>query len=424
MADTPGKTVLANGLRILTQECPGAPSVSVGAWVDVGSRDEDPAESGISHFVEHMMFKGTNRRTALDIARFLDRIGGCFNAFTSKETTCYHAKVVEDAADQVLELLAEILLQSRFDPDETERERHVILQEIGMVQDTPDDLVHDLHFLSSWPGHGLGRPVLGVPETVSTIRADRLREYVSKTYGPERIVISAAGKVKHDRFVEKVTGLFRDIPTGGQKVCRVKPGFRSGVSITFKELEQVHMILGFAGPSHQDDRRFDASILNVILGGGMSSRLFQEVRERRGLAYSIYSFLSLYHDTGAIGMYAAVSPEKTEETCRILLGELARLAQEPPSVEELDAAKDQLRAGIVLSLENSETHMGHLAKCELRHGGYIPFEEILQRLQDVSAEDVCGLARSCLEQPVFLTLFGPVPGPEVLYQEIIHGVQV
>jgi len=424
MADTPGKTVLANGLRILTKECPGAPSVSVGAWVDVGSRDEDSAESGISHFVEHMMFKGTNRRTALDIARFLDRMGGCSNAFTTKETTCYHAKVVEDAADQVLELLAEILLQSRFDPDETERERHVILQEIGMVQDTPDDLVHDLHFLSSWPGHGLGRPVLGVPETVSTIGADRLREYVSNTYGPERIVISAAGKVKHDRFVEKVKGLFRDIPSGGQKVRRVKPGFRSGVSLTCKELEQVHMILGFAGPSHQDDCRFEASILNVILGGGMSSRLFQEVRERRGLAYSVYSFLSLYHDTGTIGMYAAVSPEKTEETCRILLGELARLAQEPPSVEELDAAKDQLRAGIVLSLENSETHMGHLAKCELRHGGYIPFEEILQRLQDVSAEDVCGLARSCLEQPVFLTLFGPVPGPEGIYQEIIHGVQV
>ncbi|MCK4487155.1 MAG: insulinase family protein, partial [Desulfobacterales bacterium] len=310
------KTVLNNGIRIVTKQVPHARSVAMGVWVNVGARDEKAEEGGLSHVIEHMIFKGTERRTALQIAKEFDAIGGQSNAFTSKENTCYYAKVMDTHVDTMVDLLSDIFLNSVFDPGEIERERQVILQEIRMLEDTPDEHIHVLLAQAVWGSHPLGRSILGTPETVTRFDSDSIKEYFSRAYQPERIVIAAAGNLEHVSFAESIAQAFEVVRKGNDFPERTKPAMDWVATAHPKNLEQVHICLGTRGIYTTDPRRHACALLNVVLGGNMSSRLFQEIRERRGLAYAIYSFVLSYCDTGLTGVYVGVDKSNTQEVLR------------------------------------------------------------------------------------------------------------
>ncbi|WP_456434015.1 M16 family metallopeptidase [Thermosulfuriphilus sp.] len=403
------KTVLPNGLRVVTERIPGLRSVSVGIWVNVGSRDETREINGIAHFIEHMVFKGTVRRSALDIAKEIDRVGGLSNAFTSRENTCFHAKVLDEHLPRILDLLADIFLHSRFEERELERERQVILQEISMVEDSPDELVHDLFGQLVFGDNPLGFSVLGTRETVSRMTSSGLREYLQQAYTAEKIVIAGAGSLEHPRFVEMVAAQFAEVPPQDGLSARSTPEIRSSVAIYPRDLEQVHLVLGGPGPAARDERRYAGLLLNVILGGSMSSRLFQEIREKRGLAYSIYSYLSLYEDVGLFGIYAGVAPENANQTVAIILEEIARLRENHITEEELSAARDHVKGGLLLSAESSDTRMTRLARNEILFSRYVPYEEAISRIESVTPEDICQVARDFLaREALSLVALGPL----------------
>lgn len=390
------KTVLANGVRVLTERLPQAFSVTMGLWVEVGSRDEDPPRSGISHFIEHMAFKGTERRSPLDIAREIDRLGGQANAFTSKENTCFHARALAARLSELSDLLIDLLLHPAYHPEELERERQVILQEISYQEDTPDDLVHVLFGQNFWPGHPLGRPVLGSAESVAHIDRRTILHYQRQHYQPEGLVVSAVGNLEHQQVVDLVGEALGSLPMAPRSQQRSAPQSRPGLHVVPRPLEQVHMVLGHQAPSAVDPERFAAALLNLILGGNMSSRLFQEVREKRGLAYSVYSFLSAYSDSGALGVYLGVAPKRASEALRVARGEVERLATGPVSDQELADAKENLTGSILLSAENPETRMSRLARNEINFGKDIPLEEVVSQVESVSAEEVSRLAAQLL----------------------------
>ncbi len=418
-----GKQVIGNGIRVLVEEVPSVRSVSVGIWVDAGSRDETPAESGASHFIEHMIFKGTESRSALDIAKEFDRMGGFSNAFTSREQTCFHAKVLDTHLDQVMELLADIFLNSKFDPEELDRERMVILQEINMVEDSPDDLVHDLFYRSFWPGAGLGQPILGTQETVSGFDSSTLRRYMAEKYVGDRIVVAAAGNVRAEEFTRLVEAHFGSVPGHSAGCGRRRPAPAKGVWLHTKALEQVHLVLGFEGISASSAERFAATLLNVIWGGSMSSRLFQEVREKRGLAYSIYSFNSSYQDTGVTGVYAGIDAANIEETASIVMDQLRALAESGPSSDELQAAKDHVKGGLLLSAENSDSRMSRIAKMELYLGEYLTYDEVVQRIEAVTPEDVARVAAGRLQDGGSATILGPAHADAAAKVASVIGVE-
>jgi predicted Zn-dependent peptidase len=408
------KTVLENGIRVVTERILHLHSVSVGIWVDAGSRDELPNESGLTHFIEHMLFKGTERRSALDIAKQLDAVGGMSNAFTSKENTCFHAKVLDAHLPLVVDILADIFLHSVIDETEVDRERQVILQEITMVEDTPDEYVHVLFNQTFWEGNPLGQPILGNAQTVKSFTRDMTREYMGRAYHPERIILSAAGNVDHQQFLELVEPAYCHLKPKVHDLNRQPPLINSRVALFPRELEQVHLCLGTRGTSAVDDKRYCCGILNVILGGSMSSRLFQEVRERRGLAYSIYSFLSSHTDAGMLGVYAAVRPENTIETIELIREEFRRIKREPISAVELREAKEHIKGGMYLSAESTDNRMSRLAKNEIQFGRFVPLEEIEEGLDRVTSEEVQALAQEIF-RPDFmsLALLGPVNGQEI-----------
>ena len=403
------KTELPNGVRVLTEKVPGVRSISIGVWVDQGSRDEPEELSGISHFIEHMIFKGTKKRSALDIAKAFDRMGGISNAFTSKETICFHAKVMDTHEDEILELLSDIFLNSRFSQEEIERERLVVLQEISMVEDTPEELIHDLFYQFFWPDHGLGRPVLGSPEIVSQFVSSDISSFVRGRFSPDRVVLACAGNVDHDQFVKKVDYFFGKMEGSTTWPPRTAPVARSGVKVIDKDLEQVNVLIGFEGPSQRDDLRFDALLLNVILGGSMSSRLFQEIRERRGLAYSVYSFHSGYSDSGLLGMYAGTGPDRAVQVVGLMLDELRKLADNPVSDVELQEAKDHVKGGIVLASESTDARMNRIARLELVLGRYASIDEVIERIDRVTPESVMKLAQTCLGSKWATLIMGKVP---------------
>ena len=408
------KTDLDNGLRIVTERIPHFKSASVGIWVNVGSRDEEESEGGISHLVEHMIFKGTSRRSALQIAKEVDQVGGMSNAFTSKEFTCFHAKVISDHLPLVTDLLTDIFLNSLFDPEDLERERQVILQEIRMVEDTPDELVHVLFCQNLWPGAPLGRPIMGTAQTVSSIGRKEIKRYIERTYLPPKIVIAAAGEVEHQAFVELMAPAFERMPMV-EAVQRTRtPRSSSGLRVSPKNLEQVHICLGTMFPSVLDEKRFAAAILNIILGGNMSSRLFQEIREKRGLAYSVYSFLSAYLDTGLLGIYAGVEPRQTAETTRLILAELTKLREADLEEPELKAAQEHLKGSIILGAESIDNRMTRLAKNEMTYNRYVDFDEILDLVARVTVDDVVNLACEYLDQETLaLTILGAIDEKEL-----------
>ncbi len=404
------RTVLDNGLRLLSEEVPGMPSATVGIWVENGSRDEDPQENGVSHFLEHLFFKGTERRTAAGIAEEIDAIGGVLDAFTGKEYTCYYARVLTEHLSLALDLLLDVFLCSRFAEDEIERERSVICQEIAQIEDTPDDLIHDLFHLDFWRGHPLSRPISGTAATVSRLQRTDFLGYLDRRYRPDRIFMAMAGGARHKELVDQVGPALSSL--AGKAVTRETPPPTAcaGVYPHQRDLEQTHLCLGMPCVSQLDPEWYAAYLLHTALGGGMSSRLFQEIRERRGLAYDVTSFLSTYRDTGYLGVYVATSaawvPEVMEITCSTLHG----IAQEGISAEELRRAKGHAKGGLLLGLETSEARMNRLARCEIYFGRYIPIPEVAERVEQVTLAEVHALAARCFAgENRALTLLGELP---------------
>jgi predicted Zn-dependent peptidase len=409
------KTVLPNGVRLVTEQMPHVRSVSLGIWVTAGSRDELVREAGISHFIEHMVFKGTKRRDARQIAREIDSIGGASNAFTSKENTCFHAKVLDEHLPVMVDLLADIFLESTFETREIERERQVVLQEIGLAQDTPDEYVHDLLSQTMWGAHPLGASILGTADSVIAIGRRQIRAYMKRAYGPESILIAAAGSLKHDALLALIEPLFGPLKSNGPAAQRRPPAVQAQVTVHGRDLEQVHLCLGLVGPSATAEERYAAAVLNAVAGGSMSSRLFQIIREQKALAYSIYSFLSGYADSGVLGVYAGVHPKQTAKALRLIVRELKRLKREVIEEAELKVAKEHLRGGILLSAENTDNRMSRLAKNEIHFGRFLSYEEIIEAMERVSGSELRELAAGLFrEEHLSLVLLGPVEEGEVL----------
>ncbi len=407
------KTVLDNGVRILTRDIPHVHSVSMGVWVNVGARDETPSENGLSHLIEHMIFKGTARRNAFDIARVFDAIGGQGNAFTSIENTCYHARVMDAHLETMVDILSDIFLNSVFDPDELERERTVILQEIDMIEDSPEELIHVFAEQNFWGDHPLGQPVIGSRENVRRFDAGMLREFFHRFYQPDRIIISAAGKLEHDRIVDAIGPAFRAVDSGNGIPGRTIPAPRSGVFLHARDTAQAHLCLLTGGFAATDPRRYAASLLNTILGGNMSSRLFQEIRERKGLAYSVYSFLNTYGDTGMAGVYVGTAPDQTPECTAAILKELDILRTTTVDEEALKDAREYVKACLLLSAESVDTQMVRLAQNELLLGRVMAMEEVVRRLEAVTGDDIRELAREMFQsERMALTVLGPVADPD------------
>lgn len=403
------KTVLSNGIRVVTLHMPYVQSISLGVWVNAGSRDETDEENGLSHFIEHMIFKGTSKRSAFQIAREFDAIGGQTNAFTTMENTCYHARVLNTHTEKVVDILSDIFLNSVFDDQEVEKERSVIFQEIGMLEDSPEEYIHFLSEQTFWGDHPLGRSILGTPENIIRFDAETLKKFFKKFYQPDQIVISAAGNLDHHQLVRLLSPAFETVQCGNGLPKRTVPKSQSKVSIHKKDLEQVHICLETEGISFTDPRRYAFSILHTIFGGNMSSRLFQEIRERRSLAYSVYSFMSSYQDAGLFGAYAAVEPPKTEETIQLILFEINKLIEHGLDPAELTAAKEFTKGNLLLSSESVDNQMLRLAMNEIYFQQYFPIEHTVHAIDSVTEEDVMNLVKNIfIPNKYSLTILGPI----------------
>ena len=407
------KTVLDNGIRVVSHEMPEHRSVSLGIWVENGSRHESAAQNGISHFIEHLLFKGTERRSAAQIAEEMDAVGGVLNAFTSKEHTCYYAKVLDENLPLAVDLLTDIFLHSNFDAEEIERERSVILQEISQAEDTPDDFVHDLFSLDFFKDHPIARPICGREETVNSFQRADFLDFFKVRYKPRRVIVAAAGNFRHDALARQMGELLGGVTDGangaelpaldGERV----PVMGSGVYPHNKALEQAHLCLGVAGIPQAHPKRYIAYVLNTLLGGGLSSRLFQEIREKRGKAYSVYSFSSSYKDAGYFGVYAGTSVESSAEVVELILQELKKMAAGEIREEELNRTRGQLVGSMMLGLESTDSWMSHIARNEIYYGQPVATEEICQRIRAVSRDDVVELADALFRtNGMTLTLLG------------------
>ncbi|WP_298269620.1 pitrilysin family protein [Geobacter sp.] len=405
------KTILDNGVRIISEYMPHVHSVSIGIWVANGSRHERREHNGVAHFIEHLLFKGTERRTSLDIAREIDSVGGVLNAFTSREYVCYYAKVLDKFLPKTVDLLADIFLYSTFDPEEIEKERKVVLQEISMLEDTPDDFIHDLFHRSFWQGHPLGMSILGSVDSIVGLTRDAILSHKDSKYRSDDIIISVAGNVRHEELLSLLEGLFGRIPGGsGRDFCHL-PTYEKRVEIVEKDLEQMHICLGTRALPQNHPRRFEVYLINTILGGSMSSRLFQEIRERLGLAYSVYSYVVSHTDAGSLVIYAGTAPDKLDDVLDITAAELKRLKSEPVSQSELDASREQIKGNMLLSLESTDNRMTKLAKNEIYFGRYMPLAELTDGFDAVTPEGIQSLAGEIFdERYLTLALTGRVEG--------------
>ncbi|MEE9217629.1 MAG: pitrilysin family protein [Acidobacteriota bacterium] len=388
------KTVYDNGLSVLTERMPNLRSISLGIWLKKGSRHEAEAENGISHFIEHLVFKGTRRRTGQEIAKAIDSIGGQIDAFTSKEYTCFYAKVLDEHLDVAIDLLSDIVLNPRFDPDDIEKERKVIFEEIRMVEDTPDERVYDLFSETFWRGHPLGLPIQGTQESIRLLTQRHLLDYFQASYHPGQMLVSAAGNLEHEATSEQIRRVFASLTNGLPLPATKPPRECADLALQDKDgLEQVHLCLGVKAFPQDSNDRFAGYVLNTLLGGTMSSRLFQNIREERGLAYSVYSSVSSFIDTGYLMVYAATGSKQARQVIELVLDEFRRLKSQPVSAQELRDAKDHLKGSLMLSLESTSSRMSNLAKQELYFGRQFPVEEILQGMEAVTIGNVQGLAQ-------------------------------
>jgi predicted Zn-dependent peptidase len=388
------KTTLPNGLVILTDSMPHVHSVSVGIWLRFGSRREPEAINGISHFIEHMVFKGTHTRSAEDIAREIDSLGGMLDAFTSKEMVCFNTRILDEHLPLAFDIVSDMVLGPRFDAEDIVKEQGVILEEIRMTQDNPEDLVHELFTQNFWHPHALGRPILGTPETVSEFDRATIESWWKTCYAPNRMVITAAGNLTHAQMVELAAAKFSTLERNEEPFTDPRPESTPHITQRSKnELEQVHLCLGVPALPLTDRRRFAVSVLNNILGGGMSSRLFQNIRERRGLAYSIFSDLSPYRDVGVLSVYAGTSLETTGKVVELVLQEFRRMRNEPIEPGELRRAKDHLKGAMLLSLEGSGARMSNLARYHMYFDRHFTPAELITMLEAVTADEVQQVAR-------------------------------
>lgn len=404
------RTVLPGGLRVITETQPYVRSVSFGIWVGIGSRDEQRSVAGSSHFLEHLLFKGTQRRTALEISSAIEAVGGDTNAFTAKEYTCYYARVLDTDTELAVDVVSDMLTSSLIDPDDLEIERGVILEEIAMHDDDPGDAVHDLFARALYGTHPLGRPVIGSTETISAMTRDQVFDFYTERYRPPNLVVSIAGNVDHDRIVDLVQRAFASDGAGVPAPVRGTseiPVLSPTRVVAHKDTEQAHLIVGARAFDRHDDRRFALDVLNQVLGGGMSSRLFQEIREERGLAYSVYSYASRYADTGMFGVYAGCAPSKVTEVVDLIAAELHTVAEKGLSEAEVVRGKGMLAGATVLGLEDSGSRMSRLGKGELLYGDVFTIDEQLARIEAVTAEEVRSVASTVLNQPMSLGLIGP-----------------
>lgn len=404
------KTVLKNGVRILTKRMPYARSVSMGVWVNAGARDEALSESGLCHVIEHMIFKGTRKRDAFQIAKEFDAIGGQTNAFTSMETTCYHARVMDTHLTTMVDILCDIFLNSVFSQSEYEKERPVILQEIGMLEDNPDDFIHVLLGQAFWGLHPLGQSILGTKENLFRFDSETIKAFFRRFYQPERIVVSAAGNLAHDQVIDLVGEAFEAIEQSNHFPERKPSEGQGKIIVNERDLEQVHVCIGTRGLNFTHDQRYTFSLLNTILGGNMSSRLFQEIRENRGLAYSVYSFIASHMDTGMFGAYAAVDPANALETLELILSEMRRLKTISVNEATLQDAKEYTKGNLLLAAESVDNQMARLAQNDVHFGRYISLEEVVAAVDQVTVSDVRVLSEVLFhETPLALALLGPVP---------------
>jgi predicted Zn-dependent peptidase len=388
------KAELPNGLVVVTEKMPHVRSVSVGIWLGTGSRGESAERNGIAHFIEHMVFKGTEKRTAEEIAQSVDSVGGMLDAFTAKEMTCFNAKVLDEHLPVAFDVISDLVLHPRFDDADIAKEKQVVLEEIKMDEDNPEYLIHEMFTQKFWRGHPLGLPILGTPETVLQFSSDSVRDCFDSWYAPNNTVITAAGNLEHARLVDLVVREFGDVKRGRPETVRTPPETHAGVEHrNKKELEQVHLVLGVPSYPLAHERRYAASLLNIILGGGMSSRLFQNIRERQGLAYSIGSDLSPYTDTGVLSVYAGTSRESAEQLIRSVFEEFKRIQGEAVSAEELRRAKDHLKGSMMLSLESTSARMSNLARQAMYLQSFISLDEMLASIEKVTREQVLEIAR-------------------------------
>ncbi len=408
------RTVLPGGLRIVTEAMPGVRSASVGVWVPVGSRDETPALAGSSHFLEHLLFKGTATRTALDIATTMDAVGGEFNAFTEKEHTCFYATVLDRDVALAADIVTDVVLNATVTAQDVDIERGVVLEEIAMRDDDPADLVHDEFATALFGAAPLGRPILGTEDSIRALTRRQVHGYYRRRYTTDSMVVSAAGNVDHSTFVDLVRAAFAERLDPGTGVAALRtvgppaPGRPAqSVAVVAEDTEQANLVLGCQGLSRHDPRRYALGVLSAALGGGMSSRLFQRVREQRGLAYSVYSFTSGYADAGQFGVYAGCQPGKADEVLSLMTGELDAAAHGALTDAEIERGKGQMRGSIVLGLEDAGSRMTRIGKSEIAYGEILGVDEVLARIDAVRPRDVADVAADVLERPRCLTVVGP-----------------
>ncbi len=403
------KDVLPNGLTILTEAMPALRSVAIGVWLRTGSRHEREQENGISHFLEHMVFKGTKSRSAEEIARSADSIGGHLDAFTAKECTGFSIKVLDEHLPRAFDMLADLVKNPLLKPEHIARERQVIREEIKMLEDTPDDLVHEIFTQTYWRGHGLGRPILGTRRTVGSFERPQLVDYFHRRYAPRNMIIAAAGHVEHALVMDLVRKEFETLPAGRSAADGPRPVAHPHVKYRKKkELEQVHICVGAPAYPQTHEKRFACYILNTILGGGMSSRLFQNIREKRGLAYSVFSSFNAFRDAGCLSVYAGTSAESARKVLQLIMEEFRRMKETPLRDEELQPAKDYLKGSMLLSLESTMSRMANLARQEMYFGRYLSLDEIAASIDAVTPDEVLGVGDEIFQNArIALTVLGP-----------------
>lgn len=399
-------TKLPNGLRVITDRVPSVGSVALGIWVGVGTRNEEMAYNGAAHMVEHMLFKGTKKRNALNIAEEIENVGGAMNAYTSREITSYHMHLMAEDVPLALDVLADMIQNSVMPEEEIERERHVILQEIGMCYDTPDDLIFDNYYEAAYPGQTLGAPILGKSEIIAAMQRDTLLNYVQRLYTPERMVISAAGALDHDTFVAMVAELFTHLPANSAQDIAAA-AYQGGQTLSDKELEQSHVVLGFQGISRLDKDFYGAQALSSILGGGMSSRLFQEVREKRGLVYSIYSYHSAYRDDGQFAIYAGTGPDDLPELMPVICEEVLKICDDLGD-DEVRRAKTQMRAGLIMGRESMMTRADQQAKYLIFRDEILSTDALRAQIDALDKSRIQSAAKRIFSGKPTLAALGPL----------------
>jgi predicted Zn-dependent peptidase len=408
-------------MKVITEAMSHVRSVSVGVWIGTGSRRETAEQNGVSHFIEHMLFKGTATRSAEDIARSVDSLGGNLDAFTGKELVCYNTKVLDEHLPVAMDILSDLVLNPAFREDDIEKEKGVILEEIKMDADNPDYLVHETFTSNFWKGHPLGRPILGTRETVKNLSRDVIAKYYGEIYTPENMLVTAAGNLSHERLVGLVGERFEKVKNGGPVPEESKPATHAGIALkTKKDLEQVHVCLGVPCYPIPHEDRFICYVLNTVLGGGMSSRLFQNIRERQGLAYSVFSELSPYTDTGCLGVYAGTSLESAKQVVDCVLKEFSELKQELVPAEELRRAKDHLKGSLMLSLESTSSRMSNLARQQMHFGRFFSLDELVESIEKVTADEVQRVAQDFFKSDeIAVTVLGNLNGFSVTREDLV-----